>query len=595
MKKRLLCFFMILVIIVPFILTSCGEDEKDKMKEIILGGGDEEIDRALTLSIWLPTDAISFEGKTADLDELTQEEKIQLSSKYPEVDDFLKRVDAVENAINKELISRNYYTNIDIVPISNEYYEKAIADKFEQLDADSNPFDMNIRGDSDEYANEVVEETVGNSTLYNLLYRPVDSKQLDIFLIRDYNDYSGYEQYVNLINNNYLLPLDKTTDPSETDPAPKTNYITASGSYASINKLIRACFLEQMKYGGYTYALPLNHLYSEQQYFAIDKEIFAKYAKEYNISKFDNFSQIASYIETVASNENGVVPFYSEGLIPAFDAIDLDNLTFGDLAANEILNDDSFIEFVSIYKDLNSKGLVSKSLTDGQNAAVKVFVGTNVEEINAASEDYYLIPVGEHSVSSSEIYSSMLAISTFTVDYDRSMKILNLLLSDSKIITMLQYGIENEDYTIATEKVGEEEVEVLKLTKDTAYKMINLYTGSSYYTFPHENSTIDEWDEVKQANLYATTSKYINVDYYISNSTEANSVFEQRAEYIELAKNAFNEIDEMNAIEFATFINFVKSGETEAPSDALIFESAYEFATSTYYAELIAEYDKIIK
>ena len=57
---------MILVIIVPFILTSCGEDEKDKMKEIILGGGDEEIDRALTLSIWLPTDAISFEGKTAD-------------------------------------------------------------------------------------------------------------------------------------------------------------------------------------------------------------------------------------------------------------------------------------------------------------------------------------------------------------------------------------------------------------------------------------------------------------------------------------------------------------------------------------------------
>ena len=80
MKKRLLCIIMLTVMIVPLVLTACGQEEEDKMKDIILGGGDNEIDRALTLSIWLPTDAITIEGQTADLSELTQQEKILLKT-----------------------------------------------------------------------------------------------------------------------------------------------------------------------------------------------------------------------------------------------------------------------------------------------------------------------------------------------------------------------------------------------------------------------------------------------------------------------------------------------------------------------------------
>ena len=196
MKKRFLCLILAIVMIVPFVLASCGESEDDKMKQIILGGDGAEIDRALTLSIWLPTDAITIKGQTADLSQMSQQNKLDLQKSYPEVYDFLKRVDDVEDAINKVLISRNYYTNIDIVPVNNEYYEEALAERFAKMDEKTNPFDMNNKGDSDAYANEVVEEIVGNKKLYNLLYRPVDDNQLDIFLIRDYGEYSGYEQYM---------------------------------------------------------------------------------------------------------------------------------------------------------------------------------------------------------------------------------------------------------------------------------------------------------------------------------------------------------------------------------------------------------------
>ena len=107
MKKRFLCLILAIVMVVPFILASCGESESDKMKEIILGGDGAEVERALTLSIWLPTDAITIKGQTTDLGQMSQQNKLELQKNYPDVYDFLKRVDAVEDAINKILISRN--------------------------------------------------------------------------------------------------------------------------------------------------------------------------------------------------------------------------------------------------------------------------------------------------------------------------------------------------------------------------------------------------------------------------------------------------------------------------------------------------------
>ncbi len=599
MKKRFLCLILAIVMIVPFVLASCGESEDDKMKEIILGGDGAEVERALTLSVWLPTDAITVKGQTADLAQMSQQNKLELQKNYPDVYDFLKRVDAVEDAINKILISRNYYTNIDIVPVNNEYYEEALAERFAKMDENSNPFDMNTKGDSNAYANEVVEEIVGNKKLYNLLYRPVDENQLDIFLIRDYGEYSGYDQYMSYIEKDYLLPLNKITDANgTTDLFPKTNYLTASGAYASINKLIRDEIMSSMKVNNYIYALPNNHLYSSQEYFAVNKAVFANLANEYSVKDLTDFDSIVAYMSSVnALNDSTLVPMYNNGSIPAFGLADLDNLTYGDSALNDIFSNEEFVSFVRAYKQAQADGLISSMLGDGQKAAVELFVGENVEEINAKAENYYLIPVGSHKVESSELYSSMFAISTFTLDYDRAMKILNLLVSDSQIITLLQYGIENEDYSITTEKINGKDVETLNLNKDTSYKMNNLYTGSSYYTYPHNGAEIDEWDDVKNANLNIDVSKYVNIGYYLSKaelSEDELFLLEQKDEFVQLAMSAFAEISAMTLEEFDAFINTVKTtekiedGEYENMSDSL------KFAFQDYYSELIALYNKVI-
>lgn len=593
MKKRFLCLILAIVLVVPFVLASCGESETDKMKEIILGGDGAEVERALTLSIWLPTDAITVKGQTADLAQMSQQNKLELQKNYPDVYDFLKRVDAVEDAINKILISRNYYTNIDIVPVNNEFYEEALAERFAKMDENSDPFEMNSKGDSSDYANEVVEELVGNKKLYNLLYRPVDDNQLDIFLIRDYGEYSGYDQYMSYIEKNYLLPLDKISDASADDPFPKTNYITATGAYTSINKLIRDEIMSQMKVGEYIYALPNNHLYSSQEFFAVNKTVFEKFAGVLDNDDLTDFNSIFSYLHDVDGlNDSNIVPMVNSGLVPAFGLADFDNLTFGDTALNDIFESKEFVSFVRAYKEAEESGLISNELSDTQTAAVELFLGESVEEINEKAKDYYLVPVGKHKVDSSELYSSMFAISTFSLDYDRAMKILNLLVSDSQIITLLQYGIENEDYTIAVEKVNGKDVEKLNLNKDTSYKMNNLYTGSSYYTYPTNGSKIDDWDDVKNANLYLDASKYVKVQYFLDKATltdEEKSLLEAREELANVAKAAFAYLDGMSLAEFNALIELIISG-----GDISAYSEINSFVNETKYDELISLYNKVI-
>lgn len=594
MKKRFLCLILAIVMIVPFVLASCGESETDKMKEIILGGDGNEVERALTLSIWLPTEAITIKGQTADLAQMSQQDKLELQKNYPDVYDFLKRVDAVEDAINKILISRNYYTNIDIVPVNNEFYEEALNERFAKMDENSNPFEMNSIGDSNAYANEVVEELVGNKKLYNLLYRPVVDNQLDIFLIRDYGEYNGYEQYMSYIEKNYLLPLNKITDASENDPFPKTNYITATGAYTSINKLIRSDILNSFKVNDYIYALPNNHLYSAQEYFAVDKAVFKLFANQYKIKDLTDFESIVAYMNSVyAMNDPTIVPLFNDGSVPAFGLADFDNLTYGNSALNDIFSNEEFVDFVREYKKAQENGLVSAELVDGQKAAVELFVGNSVEEINEKAENYYLIPVGKHDVSSEELYSSMFAISTFTLDYDRAMKVLNLLVSDTQIVTLLQYGIENEDYTVTVEKVNGKDVETLNLNKDTSYVMNNLYTGSSYYTYPHDGAEINEWGDVKNANLNIEMGKYVNVEYYIKNAnleSDQLALIAKKAELANLAKAAFAELDAISLDSFETLIGLIAS-----EGDISSYSTINRFVNNSSYNEIIALYDTILQ
>ena len=512
MKKRLLCIVIAMLMVLPMLLASCGkEDEKDKMKDIILGtDSDKPIDRAYTLSLWIPTDAITVKGMTADLSALTQQQKQELLNQNPEVYEFLKRVDAVEDAINEVLIGRSFYTKIDIVPVNNEYYEEAVANKLAAIDKEINPGDMNDKGLGVDYENEIAEEVVGNKVIYDLLYRPVEKNQLDIFLIRDYGDYSGYAQYLSYVDKGYLLNLDSYVSPN-------------SDKYASILKLIRDPFLQEMKINDSIYALPNNHLYADQyQYIFVNKELLSQ-NESFDIANMSDFASCIDFINAVGQKgDQNVIPlvgnyddvanyFYIDKELGFGGKVNVNDKNETTLDIESIFASEEFNSFVSKYKELEDKGYVKTEASDSEKVAVRIFNGTSIEA-QAYADEYHLIKTAVPVANTEDVFSSMFAISTFSLNYDRAMKILNLLQSDRQIRTLLQYGIKGEDYTLVTEVVDGVEVEKISIKDDTSYKMNSLYTGNQYYTYPGNDTTIDDWGYVKETNLDVIVNPFIKFD-----------------------------------------------------------------------------------
>lgn len=571
MKKRMLCFILALIMVLPLVLVSCNsQSEADRMKEIILGTEGDETERAYTLSLWIPTNKITIEGVTADLSELSQKDRKALQKNNPDIYEFLVRVDAVEDALNKLLVSRNYYTHIDIVPVNDKYYEKSIDDRFDSMSAVSKPGDMNQRGDNDEYKNDVTEEIVGSSTLYKLLYRPVDKNQLDLFLIR------SYDKYVSYINSNYIIPLNNLTATDATDDCAgwqATNYITSTGKYYGIYKFIRKEFLDQMRYGekDYIYALPNNHLFAEDyQYILLNKELLDKYEGTIDLANAESYddllTQIKDFVE-FSSTQTDLEGNSYQGLVasqtdaPSY-LFSNEDLMIGGTVGSETLNyiykDKDYTSYLSLYKELQSKGLASDSLTSGSTAVQIITANSN--EIKDYEDQYEIIVSRNPVAKQDQIYSSMFAISTFSLDYDRSMKMLYLLQTDSEIRTLIQYGIENEDYVIITEKDEKgKEIETISL-RDTAYNgaFEVKYTGNSYYTYPGNNTQIDDWDYEKATNLVASVGQYFKFDEYLASnpnvSEEEKAVLSKKLEIIELVKQVDAQILDLSYDEYLAFI-----------------------------------------
>ena len=614
MKKRVLCFILALVMVLPLVLVSCdSQSEADRMKEIILGTEGDETERAYTLSLWIPTNKITIEGVTADLSELSQKDRKALQKDNPEIYEFLVRVDAVEDALNKILVSRNYYTHIDIVPVNDNFYEKAIDDRFDSMSKVSKPGDMNKRGDSDEYKNDVTEEIVGDSTLYKLLYRPVDKKQLDLFLIR------SYDKYVSYIKSNYILALNNLTaiEPTEENPdspsLPASNYITSTGKYYGIYKFIRQEFLNQMKYGekDLIYALPNNHLYAETyQYILLNKGLLEKYDGVVDIENAESYddmlAQLKAFVEFSATqaDENGND---YQGLVgsptdaPYYIFADKENMYGGQLGSdklNFVYSDPNFVNYVSMYKELELSGLATSELKSNESAAVQIINATS-KEIANYKNNYDVIVSKVPVVTSEDLYSSMFAISTFSIDFDRSMKMLYLLQTDSEIRTLIQYGIEDEDYNIQTllDK-NNKEYEIITL-RDTAYKNAFevMYTGNSYYTYPSNNSEIDDWDYVKETNLDVTVGQYFKFDnhikYFVTLSDQEKEVLDNYDRLKELFDKTNESVSEMSYDEFNNFLAVMKEDVLYLNNSLVDAENNYSSKLQDYETKLQALKDSI--
>lgn len=561
MKKRLLCIMLAVLLVVPMIFASCDDTRSDEeIIESILSGSTT----ALTLSVWIPT-----ESDTSD----------------PE---FIERLDNVEAAINAILIEKNYSTKVDLVAVNDEEYDAKVAERYAQMSNGHSSGDAYRT--AQDYVNTVEKfwpDKVNDpdTYIYQIKYPDVLDYQMDIFLIR------GYEDFINHFDSGNLKDL--------------SNYISIHGSdFSNINKLIRPNILSQMKINGKTYAIPNNHLYIEKyQYVVINKALFD--SSELDINEIKNLYDAKEFISSVAGASD-VVPFLGT-MQDASGTFFIDpDLYFGATvgsAVGNLFENEEYKKFVSFYKDLCEKDYVESTLENNQVAAVQLFNGTKEEaEAKFSSDEYYL--VGTPIASISTVYESMFAISSYSADPDRAMKILYLLETNQEIRTLLQYGIEDVDYTISFNDDGEK---VIHLKSDTPYKMNVYHTGNPYYTFPADNTTISDWDEIKDLNTKVVVDPLIAYDYILTSgkvseeqlSALQNASDEIKAVYADYLSSIVNmsksDFDEFAQIDFVETYDVIKSRLAEIASEEELIEEYIEKLESTTDEDKIEKINNSIK
>ena len=559
MKKRLLCLIMALVMVLPLILSSCGDE---KTAEELANENFRAADKALTLSVWLPVPRVDLDGDGA------------VDGVDP---NFQTRMDAVEAEINDYLRSGNYCTLLEIVAIDEEeYYEKLTAEFASIKEAEAKDGKAHLT--ADKYVNHAVANK--ETGIYEMAYPGVLDTQLDIFFV------GGYENYVSFVNSGDTYALN--------------GFFTEGKVYNGLFKKIRSVFMDAMKIDGKYHAIPNNHVFAEGgQCILVNKEIFNAYSNATWDKDMDLYS-LQAFIEAVgAAGLENVAPFVGTGSdVPGVVYFDKENLVASSVATGYVdqktglmvyepkyLYDlDEYKAYTQFYKDICSKNYAFEALADNMTAAVQIVDGNSLS-LAAYADDYYIIESVPAYANLDTMYSSMFAISSHSANYTRAMDILYLLQDNVELRTLLQYGIQGVDYEVVGE--GNNKT-VSKL--DTAYTMDILYTGNGYRTYPDYDVPMSYWDTVKDFNLSVKLHPFFTYEALVARGDMTEEDAANLAKYLSSVASASATIketlDRVTAEYFPYFYDAMSYNKTMIDRQLGNAQTAYDDSVVSYNAAL---------
>lgn len=547
MKKMLMCFIVAMLMILPLILTSCGDE---LTPEEIANANFQEADKALTLSMWLPVPQVDTDGDGV---------KDGLDS------NFSTRLNAVEGAINDFLRSNNYCTELEIVAIDEKEYYSKLNERFESVKEAEK-----TNGKAYLTANKYVNHAVKNETtgIFEMAYPDVLDTQLDIFFVGD------YENYVKYINSGDTYELN--------------SFFTEGQVYNGLFKKIRSLFMDAVKVNNKYYAIPNNHVYADNgQYILVSKELYdANAGAEWNDSL--GLVDLKEYIEAVgALGLENVVPFVgTTNDIPGVIFLDKDNLVASaaskSFEPNYLYDLSEYKTYMSFYKSLSAQSFAYDSLEEGKTAAVQV-VSCSPLSLADYAEEYYIIETLPPFASVETLYSSMFAISSHSANFERSMQILYLLQTNEEVRTLLQYGIEGVDYEYGRSGDGKTVV-----SKNSGYTMSLLYTGNCYRTYPDNGESMSYWDSVKDLNLNVTLHPYLKYEAKFLRGEVSEEKMQELANYIALVSSdsqaIYSAFSNMTADEFQYIFDSFSYNLTQANRQLTRYQGNLETSTNNYNA-----------
>ena len=559
MNKKLLSLFLAIMMVLSMLAGCSSQSEGDETVEA--SADTEESSRiSMTLTLWIPTS------------EDTTEEAVLAAQDY----------------INS-LTQTKFDTAIELHAIPEDEYQEAIDARMEEIAAKKEEEALaeeaareaakalkeqdgeeETVAEGEESESEEDEETYVNDLGITVVkYPEVEDTQMDIFLVR------GYENYTRYIEEGAIQQLDAEL----------------SGTSKILKTYIYPTFLTLANQGG-TYAIPNNRPVGEYEYLLVNKELVEAY--DYDESDLDTLIKCEDFIMDIGYQN-------LDGVIPLLDWYDASNMVYWSstgegwsLLASQItsvmdynvqcmpksvISNTIYTNTLLMMKRLDEAGYIGDgTVAEGEKFAVGIVKGSP-EVLEQYGEEYYSTIYTRPMADEEDIYGNMFAVSTYSKSLARSMEIITYLNTDTELRTALQYGAEGVHWQIDPEN----EDAIISLSDD--YKMDIYTTGNVYMTYPDYGKTMADWDYGKQQNLDSMVSPYLTFEGYV---TEENA--ELMADLDALSAEYKKQIDDMTAEELKEAITqFKKDLKNDATMSAAI--DVTEEATgpcavyNTYYTE----------
>ncbi len=577
MKKRILCLFLGIVMILSAMLVSCSSGGDEEGADVSNNTGAKTI----TLSIITEKKVCNTEEELAEyLEEICGGDKE--SAEYKDMLKTMEAYETVEKRISAITKSQKK-TNVDILFYTEDEYrtklEESMAeyayrqqmtenaeralDKYidqyrdwleaqgypaaEYSDAVISKSFYKYFPEYEEYkANDddsgVVEDAYQKNELGvpELVYPKAEDGQLDIVYI------SGYDMYSSYIENEWLAPL--------------ASHISSTGQPLTYN--ISPSLLDGVKVDGETYAIPNNVRIGEYTYMLVDKVLADNY--KYLYESFGNLVECRNFISDVTKNEEGVLPIdatFDEcaDLFAWYWNIDITTNDFGlseyainrdnrfsllgtffddptkigrgeiELGFNSLFANEKYREMYLCLKEYEFNGSYRKENDTRSDPAVSFITGSYTLQREARQgeegeytyvykdengKEYYMYVAKCPRADEDALYGNMLGISSTSKNIEACMEVITLINTNSEVRNLLQYGIKEGEH-----ETGKQANYKIDEETGVLYRLNDLYmmdiekTGNCFIAYPEEGNSPDYWEDAKSQNNDALIDPLLGFDF----------------------------------------------------------------------------------
>ena len=477
-----------------------GCSSKAEEEDVATADTEQSVRVSMTLTLALPT-------KSGTTDEAAQK-----------VEAAINRLTQAkfDTAIDLRLIPENEYqayiddtlSSINTKILEEESAAESRRKEIKALKAQGVDVSGMDTGDDEETTEtvETEEETIVNDLGISIKQYPeVGDTQFDIFLVQGYDNYNSY------IENEYIQQLDSEL----------------SGNSKLLKTYIYPTFLELANVSG-TYAIPNNHPVGQYQYLLVNKELVDTY--DYDPDELTTLLKCTDFIKDIGNQ-------HLDGVVPLLGEVEPANMTYWgtdqsqwSILASQITNTMSyklklvpksvfsinvFVNTIGAMKELSELGYIGDgTIKDGEKFAVGVVAG-DASIVEQYGDEYYTYIYYKPMMTEEDAYGNMLAVSTYSKNLSRAMEIITYINTSTDIRTILQYGIEGENW----EYENQDTQDTIRILNND-YQMDLVTTGNVYMTYPGEGMSMDYWDYGKQQNIDSISSPYIKFKGYINDNNK---------------------------------------------------------------------------